>query len=99
MLQLPRYLNALAMRAKRGVSHLEKDRAKAKRLTPFTESLDDLSRNLPHYSTVEKRKAINEFFWMIEEYKISLFAPEIKTLFTVSPKKLDEKLREIERMI
>jgi ATP-dependent helicase HrpA len=99
LLQIPRYLNALAMRAKRGISHLEKDRAKAKRLKPFTESLDDLSRDVPHYSTVEKRNAINEFFWMIEEYKISLFAPEIKTLFTVSPKRLDDKLREIQRMI
>ncbi|MBW2636507.1 MAG: DUF3418 domain-containing protein, partial [Deltaproteobacteria bacterium] len=99
MLQIPRYLNALAMRAKRGISHLEKDRAKAKRIKPFTESLDDLSRDLPHYSTAEKRRALDEFFWMIEEYKISLFAPEIKTLFTVSPKRLDEKLREIERMI
>jgi ATP-dependent helicase HrpA len=99
MIQIPRYLNALSIRAKRGMSHLEKDRAKAKRLKPFTERLDDLSRDIPHYSTEEKRKAINEFFWMIEEYKISLFAPEIKTLFTVSPKRLDQKLREIERMI
>ena len=99
LLQIPRYLNALSMRAKRGISHLEKDRAKAKKLKPFTDSLDDLSRDVPHYSTAEKRKAINEFSWMIEEYKISLFAPEIKTLFTISQKRLDEKLREIERMI
>jgi len=99
LIQIPRHLNAIAVRAKRGTSYLEKDRAKAKRLTPFTVSLNDLSRDLPPYSTAEKRKAINEFFWMIEEYKISLFAPEIKTLFTVSPKKLDDKLKEIERMI
>ncbi|MEA3470742.1 MAG: ATP-dependent RNA helicase HrpA [Thermodesulfobacteriota bacterium] len=99
LLQIPRYLNALSMRAKRGISHLEKDRAKAKRLKSFTDSLDNLSRDVPHYSTAEKRKAINEFSWMIEEYKISLFAPEIKTLFTISPKRLDDKLREIERTI
>jgi hypothetical protein len=36
---------------------------------------------------------------MIEEYKISLFAPEIKTLFTISPKRLKDKLKEIGRMI
>ena len=99
MLQIPRYLNALAIRTERGISHLEKDRVKAKKLKPFTESLDTLSKNLPHYSTEGKRKAIDEFSWMIEEYKISLFAPEVKTLFTVSPKRLDDKLREVERMI
>jgi ATP-dependent helicase HrpA len=35
---------------------------------------------------------------MIEEYKVSVFAQELKTAAPMSPKRLDEKIREIERM-
>jgi len=31
---------------------------------------------------------------MVEEFKISLFAPEIKTRFKISAKRLDDKWRE-----
>ncbi len=47
----------------------------------------------------EKRKIIEELFWMIEEYKVSLFAQELKTPYPVSPKKLDQLIREIENTI
>jgi ATP-dependent helicase HrpA len=33
---------------------------------------------------------------MIEEFKVSLFAPEIKTAFPVSAKRLAAKIKEIE---
>lgn len=47
----------------------------------------------------EKREKIEELFWMIEEYKVSLFAQELKTPYPVSPKKLDQLIREIENTI
>ncbi|MEN6488021.1 MAG: DUF3418 domain-containing protein [Smithella sp.] len=47
----------------------------------------------------EKRNMIEEFFWMIEEYKVSLFAQELKTPYPVSPKKLDQLIRKIENTI
>jgi ATP-dependent helicase HrpA len=97
--QIPRYLNALSIRAKRGIPHLEKDRTKAKKLKVFEDSLEELLNKIPTFSSAEKMEAINEYSWMIEEYKISLFAPEIKTLFTISPKRLKDKLKEIGRMI
>jgi ATP-dependent helicase HrpA len=35
---------------------------------------------------------------MIEEYKVSIFAQELKTAGPMSAKRLEEKMREIERM-
>jgi ATP-dependent helicase HrpA len=35
---------------------------------------------------------------MVEEFRLSVFAQRIKTAFPVSPKRLEERLREIERM-
>jgi DNA-binding HxlR family transcriptional regulator len=35
---------------------------------------------------------------MVEEFKVSLFAPELKTAFPISPKRLAEQLKEIESL-
>jgi len=36
---------------------------------------------------------------MVEEFKVSIFAQELKTPFPVSTKRLEKKLKEIERMV
>ena len=35
--------------------------------------------------------------WMLEEYRVSVFAQELGTAHPVSPKRLDKKLEQIER--
>lgn len=54
---------------------------------------EDLATDCPQ----EKKALIEEFFWMIEEYKVSLFAQELKTPYPVSPKKLNQLIEEIEK--
>jgi ATP-dependent helicase HrpA len=36
---------------------------------------------------------------MLEEFRVSLFAQELKTRFPISRKKLEEKRKEIERLV
>jgi ATP-dependent helicase HrpA len=55
---------------------------------------NDISVNYPE----EKKTLIEELFWMIEEYKVSLFAQELKTPYPVSPKKLNQLIEEIEKL-
>ncbi len=43
----------------------------------------------------ERRAAVEELRWMIEEFKVSLFAPEIKTAFPISAVRLAKKIKEI----
>jgi ATP-dependent helicase HrpA len=94
-----RYLKALMIRAERGLLHLEKDRSKTREIKPFEEILQDSLNNLTPLTSVGKRQTIEDFRWLIEEYKVSLFAQELKTPYPVSKKRLDEKMREIERML
>ena len=96
---LVRYIKAIAVRAERASVNLEKDRAKAKDLKFFTEKLDKLLAGLSVPASKEKRIAVEEFFWLIEEYKVSIFAQELKTAFPVSRKRLADKLKEIERIV
>jgi len=46
----------------------------------------------------EKKARIEELFWMIEEYKVSLFAQELKTPYPVSPKKLNQLIENVEKL-
>ncbi len=95
---IPRYLKAITLGAQRGLLHLEKAMGKISQIHSLVDNLRNVIEKLPTYPTEEKLKAIDEYRWMIEEYRVSLFAQELKTPFPVSRKKLDEKLREIERM-
>jgi ATP-dependent helicase HrpA len=52
-----------------------------------------------HCNHSQRQNKIEELFWMIEEYKVSLFAQELKTPYPVSPKKLDSLIQEISNTI
>jgi ATP-dependent helicase HrpA len=96
---IERYMKAMGIRAQRAAVDFEKDRAKQKEIDPFSKSLNGLLDDLSDCASEEKRSAIEEYFWMIEEFKVSVFAQELKTAFPVSKKRLQDKLKQIERMI
>ena len=93
---VPRYLKALRIRAERGILHLEKDREKAAEVKAYDERLRKVKAGLTPEATPEKRKAVAEFGWMLEEFRVAVFAQEVRTAFPVSVKRLDEKLRRLD---
>ncbi|RJR31075.1 MAG: ATP-dependent RNA helicase HrpA [Desulfobacteraceae bacterium] len=99
LLHLPRYIKALQIRAERGANDLNKDRSRSASLEKLVLSLKRLTDGLGHGASQQKRDAVEELRWMIEEYKVSLFAQELKTPFPISVKRVEEKIGEIERMI
>lgn len=94
-----RYLKALLLRAERGLMHLEKDNTKAFDIKPFEDYIQQSHELSSGVSSAEKRQALEDFRWMVEEYKVSLFAQELKTPYPVSRKRLEHKRQEMERMI
>ena len=96
---LPRYINAAAIRARRAVVDFEKDRSKHNEVARFTVGLNEMLKALSPSVSNEKREAIEAYYWMLEEYKVSVFAQELKTAIPISAKRLETKLGEIGRMI
>jgi ATP-dependent helicase HrpA len=94
--QLPRYLEALRIRLSRGRVDYEKDRKKAEQARPFIEALERIQEEMEKDAPPEKKKAAEELRGMVEEFKVALFAPELKTAFPISPKRLALKIKEIE---
>jgi ATP-dependent helicase HrpA len=99
LVHIGRYLRALALRAERGAVHLEKALARVAEIRELSDRRREIGEGLPSYASEEKRKAIEDIVWMIEEYKVSLFAQELKTPFPISRKRLDARMEEIERML
>jgi ATP-dependent helicase HrpA len=96
---LTRYLRALELRVERGAYHPEKDKAKEAHINEFTKSLGLMKESLGPSASNEKKAAVENFRWMIEEFRVSLFAQELKTRFPISKKKLENARKEIERMV
>jgi ATP-dependent helicase HrpA len=90
---LPRYLKALLTRLERAALNPVKDQERARQIAPYQNAWKQLQAAPPR--AAEARQAMEEFRWMIEEFKVSLFAQELGTAQPVSAKRLDEKLVRI----
>ncbi|MCY3711883.1 MAG: ATP-dependent RNA helicase HrpA [Gemmatimonadetes bacterium] len=88
---LVRYLKAVEIRARRAREDRSKDLKKAERVKPF----DDALQSLKTRDDVDTAR-LDEFRWMLEEYRVSVFAQELGTARTVSPKRLEELLVRID---
>jgi len=95
---LPRYIKALKIRAERGVNNFSKDKEKEAAVIRLLDLSEKMRRDSYPPSSEEKNKAIDEFRWMLEEFKVSLFAQELKTRFPVSLKRLEQRACEIAKM-
>jgi ATP-dependent helicase HrpA len=96
---LPRYLNALAVRAQRANVDPLKDMAKASRMEPFLLHLNEARTHLEEKKDTELAKEIRYFEKLIDEYRVSLFAPELGTAIPVSPKRLDEAWERLRALL
>lgn len=91
---LPRYLKALLVRADRAASNPVKNQERLRQLAPYQTALQKLQAT-PAKSPAAQR-LIEGFRWMVEEFKVSLFAQELGTAVPVSPKRLDQQLEIIQ---
>ncbi|MBF0118496.1 MAG: ATP-dependent RNA helicase HrpA [Desulfobacterales bacterium] len=99
LIHLVRYIKALEIRSKRALYNFEKDQEKANELKIYTKKLNEFVKDISSSTSDEKKKALEEYFWLIEEYKVSVFAQELKTPFPISKKRLDQKLNELDRLV
>jgi ATP-dependent helicase HrpA len=89
---LPRYLKGMRIRADRAALNSRKDAEKALQLGPLLRSFRELRqrKNL----SPEQKQSLEQFRWLIEEFKVSLFAQELGTALPVSVKRLANFLQE-----
>jgi ATP-dependent RNA helicase HrpA len=93
---LSRYLKALLIRSERAALNPAKDQERVHQIAPYQAELNKLQVQ-PSRSRAVWRE-IETFRWMIEEFKVSLFAQELGTAVPVSAKRLDQQLEIVRQM-
>ena len=85
----PRYLNAVLKRMDKMAGNAANDRKNMLELKSFWnkyKKLDSLTNSSSKSQEIEKLR------WMIEEYRVSLYAQELKTAYPISIKRLNAQL-------
>ncbi len=91
--ELPRYLKALLTRLERATVNPQKDAERAAQVAPYTQVVASFTAKPS--SVPEVRAMQEEFRWLVEEFKVSLFAQELGTAVPISAKRLDQKLEQL----
>ena len=90
LMHYPRYLRGIGRRLERlRGGKATQDAQKLAELRPFW--LAWVGSTAP--AGREGEEAVRQYRWMLEEYRVSLFAPGLPTQFKVSPKRLTEQAR------
>jgi ATP-dependent helicase HrpA len=102
----PRYLKAMKVRADRWKQNPTKDAERAAQLAPYAALLAKVrsevvpvsppgERSVPGEGTRTTANAVIRFRWLVEEFRVSLFAQELGTAEPVSVAKLDRARAEL----
>ena len=87
----PRYLKAIRRRIERLPGDVKRDSELTSRVRPFAEALRKMTAEAP---LARPRPQLQQLRWMIEEFRVSLFAQEMRTVLRVSEKRLGEQLEK-----
>ena len=86
---MPRYLKALRLRIEKQPANPERDGKNAASVGAIWQKWQDKVNNL-NQTNLDISQALQDYRWLIEELRVSLFAQELKTPFPVSIKRLDK---------
>ncbi|MDE2808037.1 MAG: DUF3418 domain-containing protein, partial [Gemmatimonadota bacterium] len=83
------------VRAERAATDPRKDAQKAELIEVYQSQLEKLAGET---NSPERASQIEELRWMLEEYRVSVFAQELGTAHPISPKRLDKKVEQIRQI-
>ncbi len=89
-----RYMKSLIIRISRAHADPAKDRTKSTIIAPYAQNLATL-QNTPANASIPLSGLIKEYEKLIQEMRVSLFSPELKTAVPVSEKRLKQLWQKI----
>ncbi|WP_228002083.1 ATP-dependent RNA helicase HrpA [Nocardia australiensis] len=93
--ELPRYLRAATVRLEALPGSAVRDRQATVELDRAVAAYDRLVATLP--DNRKNAPAVTEIWWMIEEFRVSLFAQKLGTSYPVSAKRIEKAIDAIRR--
>ena len=95
--EFPRYLKAMKIRRERFINDPPKDAKRAEGLNRYKQQYQQLSaeKNLSPAAL----GLLRHLRWLLEELQVSLFAQELGTPIPISPKKVEDQIEKIQRLL
>jgi ATP-dependent helicase HrpA len=87
--QLPRYVKAVARRAQRLRDDINRDQKLDAQVSPFANAVRELEARCGSFGPGPELERLR---WLVEEFRLSLFAQDLRTLAPVSAKRLAAQL-------
>ena len=91
--QIPRYLEALSLRLQKLRRGGSGDGRKVAAIEPLWHRYAERAR--AHHARGRRDAELDRYRWMLEEFRVSLFAQEIGAACRISQKRLDEQWRKV----
>ncbi|GAB2992081.1 ATP-dependent RNA helicase HrpA [Psychrosphaera aestuarii] len=94
---LLRYIKALEIRQAKLKVDVVKDRQAQIELDKIYEGYDNLVKKLPKGFPIPSD--VEDIYWMIEEFKVSLFAQSLGTKFPISSKRIKQAIKDVQQSL
>jgi ATP-dependent helicase HrpA len=88
--QYPRYLRAILSRLEKASLNPQKEKLAIAEIQLYWNKFEEYTKKKGDY-VQERNAALQEYRWWVEELRVSLFAQSIKTLVSISSKRLDKQ--------
>ena len=95
--EYPRYLKAMAVRRDRYLNDPQKDLNRAEQLNAYKKQYLVWSSDTGFPKNANL--LLQQLRWMLEELQVSLFAQELGTTMSISPKKVEDQIGKIKRLV
>jgi ATP-dependent helicase HrpA len=92
--QYPRYFRAIAARLENLPGNVPRDLEKLQEFEPYWQRFEERAQR--HASQNILDPELQQMRWMLEEYRVSLFAQKLGTALPVSPKRLDQQWAKVQ---
>ena len=89
----PRYLEAIQLRLEKLPHSTERDRQYCNMLEPYWETF------VEHNDKYYEHPVFSLYRWMLEEFRVSLFAQGLKTQMPVSEKRIQNQFKEVKKLV
>lgn len=95
LLHFPRYLKAMRLRLSKLEENPSRDKQRQAEITPLWVICQPKLEAQYERGKISPSPALETYRWMLEEYRVSLFAQELGTIHPVSSKRLEAQWKEV----
>ncbi|QEN07617.1 ATP-dependent RNA helicase HrpA [Oceanispirochaeta crateris] len=97
--ELIRYMKLIRIRTEKGILDPVKDEEREARFRRYWNRYEKIVLGLPEWISPERRCEVDALWWYFQEYKIFLFAQEMKTKEKVSDERIEKRVENLQVML